>query len=596
MLVKISLIISQYNFWAKLMDLSDVLAGIHSFTEDVIVVSEAEPMHHPGPKIVFVNEAFTRTTGYAASEVIGKSPRLLQGRDTDRTTTARISERLKSWLPVREEVLNYRKDGTPFWAELSITPIADETGWYRYWVSVQRDVTKRKNAEKELELGRKLLEAAALELGEAARTDMLTGLLNRHGLQEYARSKEIHNTTNYGVISFDLDRFKHVNDTFGHAAGDHVLKVVSARLKLLKGEEDICVRIGGDEFLLVRSGGTPEALEMLSEAIISKVGAPVEHEGHSCRFGVSVGIAYGTASDFASGDLITQSDLALYESKRNGRNTKTFFSRRMAQAVRKKKTLAEELAVAVDNGDLSVSLMPQVDARGRTITGYEALVRWEHPQFGTLLPADFLPLAEQLKLTAELDRCVLLKSADIQKSLSAHFKKSMPVSVNVSAESLKDPHLLPKIDSMRLASNTIRFELLETVLLDKLDGVMAANLSGLRERGIRLEIDDFGTGYASIVGLTSVRPDRLKIDRNLIFPIAHGRREQRIIEFIVNVAKSLAVPTIAEGVENEDVADLLSGMGVDFLQGYFFGLPQPAEIVMKGLNTGDEAHHWLRTA
>jgi PAS domain S-box-containing protein len=215
------------------MKLEDVIRSVHKYTEDVVVICQAEPLSEPGPRIVFVNDAFVRQTGYTAQEVIGKTPRLLQGPGTDPDTKRRIAERLRAWRPVREEILNYRKDGSIFWSELSILPVADNTGWFHFWVSVQRNVTERRNTEDAMERQRRLLREKNAELEFLAGHDTLTGLLNRFGLSEWLLGQVETETATYGVLHIDLDQFKNINDTLGHEAGDAVLQETGARLKRL---------------------------------------------------------------------------------------------------------------------------------------------------------------------------------------------------------------------------------------------------------------------------------------------------------------------------------------------------------------------------
>lgn len=558
------------------MKLDEILRSVHRFTQDVIVITEAEPLTEPGPRIVFVNDAFERETGYSREEVLGKTPRMLQGPNTDTAASHRIGEALRSWSPVREEILNYRKDGSEFWSDLSIIPVADASGWYHYWVSVQRNVSEQRALHARLDRSTAMLQERNEQLEHAASHDALTGLLNRFGLTEWIARQTGADRSSYGVLHMDLDRFKNLNDTHGHDAGDAVLRKTGERIKAHLGPKDAAIRLGGDEFLLVRPECSADELSRLATGLIPDLSAPVQYEDRDCRFGVSIGGALGSPLELQIGNLINNADIALYQSKEKGRNRYSFFSSDMAERQIRQKSLSEDLSTAVDNGEFCVALMAQVEARTNRVTGYEALVRWDHPALGTLLPYEFLPLAEQLKLTGEIDRVVFHLTMDIQRSGWFRASGATNLSVNVSSRRLFDPTLMEDLHALDIPPGSLNFELLESILLDDMTGELAFTIDAIREMGIGLEIDDFGTGHASIKSLTQLQPDRLKLDRSVVAPIVESDRHRRVLKSILDISDALEIPAVAEGVETEAHARMLAELGAAYLQGFHIGMPQPA--------------------
>ena len=546
------------------MNLNTVVAELHGYTRDVVVICDAEPIDEPGPVIVFVNEAFTQQTGYSSEEVLGKTPRILQGIGTDKTVTKRISDKLRKWQDVREVLLNYRKDGSEFWSDLSILPVADKTGWFKYWVSVQRDITETINAKD------KLVEQASV-LEHAAHHDALTGLLNRFGFDRGLKAILGQRGQIYSLFQIDLDRFKLINDTLGHHAGDEVLKNVGVRFKSLNNDITCIARTGGDEFIIVRPHQSQSDDQKFAEHIVMFVGQNVRYKGNTCRFGVSVGWAVGTLEDIASGNLSIRADMALYRSKSEGRSCVNVFNTSMEQELIQKKSLSADFELALQHDQLVANFMPQVDCKTLAVTAYEALARWNHPSMGIMRPDRFLPIAKGLKVEHDLDRCILKDALYAQRQLTAHHGFAVSVSVNVSSKRLSERGLLKEIRALDITPGTISFELLETIFLDDPGGDVMYTLDGLRDLGIGIEIDDFGTGHASLLALMRVRPDRIKVDRSLITPITESKEYRKLLQSIIEVGDALGAPVTAEGVETIDHVEILQELKCSNLQGHYFG-------------------------
>ena len=548
------------------MRVEELLSRIHGFTRDSIVVTGAEPIDAPGPRIVFVNRAFEEATGYTLAEVAGKSPRLLQGPETCRLTLDRIRTALERWEPIEEEILNYRKDGTPFWVAMSLVPVADETGWFHYWVSVQRDISARKRIESALVEQRDSYRRSSL-------MDELTSLLNRRGLKEVANARRSDAPSSaISLVAIDLDRFKQLNDTLGHAAGDAVLKSVADRLKAASKPGDLIARMGGDEFLILdtaEDGQDP----LHRAAILQKaLHRSVAHRRATLPCHASIGIASGTWDDYASGALFRRADLALYAAKAKGRGQSAMFTPDMERRFLDRMALASDLQFALEHGGFSVAYMPKINAATREVIGLEALARWRHPIHGNVSPAMFIPLAEELKVIEEIDAFVLNRVAEDRRR-HADIGPLPPISINVSARRLHDSRFVDDIVRLGLTGRDISIELVETVLLDRVDDQTLDTLDRLRWRGISVEIDDFGSGHASILSLTQIRPEWLKLDGRFAQAILRDKRTQDIVRSTLSMAHALDIRVIAEGVESEDQAALLASWGCFGLQGFLFGAP-----------------------
>ena len=554
--------------------LEELLKEIHGFTKDSIVVTEAEPIDAPGPRIVFVNRAFEEATGYSRDEVIGKSPRLLQGPDTCPATLSRIRTALERWQPIQEEVLNYRKDGSSFWIDLSIVPVADKTGWFRFWVAVQRDISAKKLFETKLAEQRDAYRRSAL-------VDELTGLFNRRGLKEAAALSSSRGGETVSLFAIDLDRFKQLNDTLGHEAGDAVLKAVADRLRAEAKPGDLFARMGGDEFILLdtaTSRADPLRRAMRIEKALSR---PVPRGRTSLSCHASVGVATGSWEDYRSGLLFRRADLALYAAKAKGRGQAVAFAPEMERRFLDRMSLAADLQLALETGGLSVAYMPKVHAPTGQVLGLEALARWHHPVHGDVSPAAFIPLAEDLKIVENIDAFVLNKVAQDRQDHEEAGLSIPPISINVSARRLNDNRFVEDVERLGLSGEEISVELVETVLLDRIDDQTLDTLDRLRWRGIGIEIDDFGSGHASILSLTQIRPDWLKLDRRFAQGMVKDQSARDIVRSTLGMARALNIRVIAEGVESDDQAALLASFGCDALQGFLFGKPGSLEDALK---------------
>ena len=426
----------------------------------------------------------------------------------------------------------------------------------------------------ELELTKNRIEYNALH-------DPLTSLANRRKfdmeLDELTRSSQ-RGRAKFSILHLDLDRFKEINDTLGHAAGDAMLVNASKILARNVRPGDLVARIGGDEFVILAKSTTDEGeLAELCERIIHQMGHPIDFEGFACRCGVSIGIAHGKGQGTDARKVLINADLALYEAKARGRNCYEFFSQNLQANIINSKRMADEILAGLDNDEFTAWYQPQFDALTMELSGVEALVRWQHPSRGILASGTFLKIAEELNVMARIDQLVLEKTLRDRMLWTARGLRVPRVSVNVSSKRLHDKNLIDTLSELSIEPGTLTFELVESIFLDESEDIATDNIDRIKQLGIDIEIDDFGTGHTSIVSLLKLKPKRLKIDRQLVMPIVNSPQERTLVRSIVDIARSLGVETVAEGVETADHARLLKELGCDFLQGYAFARPLSAD-------------------
>ncbi len=453
-------------------------------------------------------------------------------------------------------------------------------------LKVAKAESDAKNAE--LEIAKSRIEHNALH-------DPLTMLANRRKLDLELDQLSIDSHSapqTFAILHLDLDRFKQINDTLGHAAGDAMLGHASKVLSRNVRRDDLVARIGGDEFvILIKGTDTSQDMAKLAQKIISELHQPIDFEGFACRCGVSIGIAFANGRNVDARRILVNADIALYRAKGMGRNRFEFFTQNLQAEIVSHKRTADEILSGIDNNEFVTWYQPQFDARTNQLTGIEALVRWNHPTKGILAPESFLSIAEDLNVAATLDQIVLETVLRDQAYWDRIGLEVPKVSVNVSLRRLHDENLPTALKALDIQPGRISFELVESIFLDEHEDQVASNLDEIKALGIEIEIDDFGTGHTSIVGLLKLRPKRLKIDRQLVMPILRSRKERALVRSIIEIGRSLGVETVAEGVETMQHAVMLRELGCDLLQGYAFARPQPfADFTRTAL------HGWAQAA
>ncbi len=441
-----------------------------------------------------------------------------------------------------------------------------------------RDELKRANVlaearNRELETAKEKIEHIALH-------DHLTGLPNRRYLDTILRTRADECRRDGSVLvilHIDLDRFKQINDTLGHRAGDTMLKHAAAVLSQSVSSGDFVARIGGDEFVIVCTRKAfSKRVSNLATEIIRELYKPVRYEGHDIRFGASIGIAFDSGAQLDAKQLLLNADIALYRAKGSGRNRHEFFSLDARQTIVTTKRLSDEILLGIENDEFVPFYQPQFCARTLDVVGAETLVRWDHPIRGILTPDHFLATADDLDVVATLDALVLEQALEDRQHWREVGVEIPKISVNVSARRLADPTLGKTLRALKIKPGTLAFELLESISLDHCDEESIANLKRLKRFGIDIEIDDFGTGHASIVSLLRLRPKTLKIDRELIKPLPGSAEQRRLVGSIIEIGRSQNINVTAEGVETMEHVRILAELGCDSLQGYALAKPMPA--------------------
>ena len=430
---------------------------------------------------------------------------------------------------------------------------------------------------RELERSHHHLVQAKEEMRHAAMHDALTGLANRRSLKEYFRDAIPNRSDQASPLAFlhlDLDGFKLVNDTFGHDIGDQLLVEVSEILREVVRQSDLIVRLGGDEFAILTCHAEDRAaLEGLARRLITRLARPHLISEKVCRIGVSIGITLGRPDDQEASNLLRQSDVALYESKRRGKGCFTFYTDELDAAIREELKLSEELVKALQNNELEVYYQPQFSVSTHQLVGVEALLRWNHPTRGVLVPPSFLPIAQKAGLLGAVDAHALELIDQCYQNwleLGIHVPK---VSINVSADQLCSPGFAQRVLELRMPPEVITLELLESIYLDEPNPSVLAALQTLQQVGIRVELDDFGSGRTSVLSLMAVEPDGLKVDKHLVIPALNSKETARLLRLVVSMGHALEIGVTAEGVESDPHMDLVANLGCDVMQGY--GLARP---------------------
>jgi diguanylate cyclase (GGDEF)-like protein/PAS domain S-box-containing protein len=450
------------------------------------------------------------------------------------------------------------------------------------------DVTPDVKRAEELKRSKEIAEIHSAELELAHRKmayeafhDSLTGLFNRRYLDD--RLSAISTDPKYqhiAIVQIDLDRFKHINDTLGHEAGDTILRHVSEVLKSCAPEGATIARTGGDEFvIIIENAASEQAISSLADSLLVQMQQPVLYRDFECRYGGSIGVSTAEGLNIDSKQLLINADIALYRAKNQGRNRWCLFTAEMQTHIIAQKQCADDIIRGLERGEFIPFYQLQFDARTLDVSGVEALARWNHPVRGLLAPDQFLPVAEEIGAVARIDEIILERSL---RDLASWRSRSLSVphlSVNVSGRRLGDEHLLKSVGKLDIPANSLSFELLESIYLDQHSSVVSANLSELRKMGIGIEIDDFGTGHASIAALLRLRPKKFKIDRELVRPIVVSIEQRRLVASIVEIGKSLGIEVVAEGVESREHASILQDLGCEYLQGYAFARPMDAEAI-----------------
>lgn len=521
-------------------------------------------------RIEYVNPRFTEITGYGLDEILGRNPRLLKSDQTPREAHARLWQTISAGNVWRSEIRNRKKSGELYWEHAIIAPLKGADGTITHYIGLKEDISLRKNYEE------RLIRQASF--------DGLTGLPNRTLAMDRLRQllKEARRDGSLVAVMFmDLDRFKDVNDTLGHDAGDRLLLEVTRRLTETVREKDTVARLGGDEFLLVLPDlHRAEDARLVASKILERLRAPVRLDKRECFATASIGIALYPNDSGDATLLLKQADSAMYQAKETGRNTLAFFTAEINARIARRVALETDLRNALERRQLTLHFQPLVRASDEALLGSEALLRWHRPGHGLLSPGAFIELAEQTGLIQDIGRWVLEEACRQCRHWQMSLDSNLQVAVNLSARQFSSdelPALLRQaLQDSGLDGSSLQIEITERVLLNGEPGTRR-RLHAIKDLGIGLAIDDFGTGYASLAYLKRFPVDTLKIDRAFLLDVPSSAQDRALIDAVAHLARGFGLTTIAEGVETAEQYAYLRERGVDVLQGYYISRPLPAE-------------------
>ncbi|CAA7625160.1 EAL domain-containing protein [Magnetospirillum sp. SS-4] len=531
---------------------------------------EATVITDPHGRILRVNPMFTELTGYAEDEVVGLNPRIMRSDHHDADFYRDMWRSILAEGRWQGEIWNRRKNGSVFVAWESIVAVKDDGGVVRYFIGSFSDITEQVEAQRHI-----------LRL---AHYDVLTELPNRVLFHDRLERAVVHATRHdrqAALLFLDLDGFKKVNDTLGHRAGDELLKEVAVRLRQCVRMTDTIARLGGDEFTIILDEiSSPADAAVVADKVLVQLSAPILIEGREMYVGASIGISLYPDDGRTGEELLKHADTAMYQAKAGGKGRHNFYTAEMTRREERRMELESALRQAVDEGQFMVHYQPKTCLKTRVVKGFEALVRWQHPTFGMVSPAEFIPIAEEMHLIDRIDLFVLAQACRQARTWLDEGHSSLVMAVNLSGRDFRIDDLAELVrrvlDDTRLPPQNLELEITETFVLDL--GVRQREvLENLRALGVRLAIDDFGTGYSSLSYLKRLPVHTLKIDRSFVRDLARDSRDMMLVGSIIGIAHSLGLKVVAEGIEEMDQMTILAAQDCDEAQGFLIAKPMPPE-------------------
>ena len=556
-------------------DISRELFLAVSSLSDAVVITDGD-LRAPGPRIVYVNPAFERITGYSSQDAVGQSPRFLQGPNTNRETLNSIRDALRAGRSITTSIENYSASGHAYWMEVSIEPVFGSDGNIERFVSVQRDVTERKTSDDELRF--------------RANHDILTGLANRAQFMERLE-QAVGEASRYGhrlgVAMLDLDRFKQINDTLGHSVGDVVLERTAKRLLHCLRDTDLVARIGGDEFaILMIEPHNAEEVNSAMQRLVNAIAKPITYNEQNLEVTASIGVSVFPDDARNTTTLLHHADMAMYTAKDHGRNSVRMFSTAINSDVDKKLDLERRFRQAIHDQILELNFQPIHDSKTGQLESLEALCRWTDGRFGHVSPETFIPLAERLGVMQALGNWVL-REACRQGALMQRPDHSIMIAVNVAPSQFHQPDLIGSVQRALAASGlpaaALRLEITEQTMVVDLESCHN-HITQLRTLGVQVSVDDFGVGYSNFGQLLNLPIDQVKIDRSLLQNLESNPRVKALVKGIIHMAHDLGFRVVCEGIESRYECQELISLGCDLLQGFLFAKPMLGPDAIKYSN------------
>ena len=550
--------------------------AVEASVNPVVIVNAIDP----NMPLVYVNRAFEQVTGYSRAEVIGGNCRFLQGEDRDQPELDKVRRAIAEQRDGHAVLRNYRKDGSLFWNKLYVTPVRDPlSNRVTHFVGVQYDITEIKGYQEELE--------------HQANHDALTGLANRNLLKDrlkQALALAHRYKRPFNLTFIDLDNFKLINDSLGHDIGDRLLKLAAERLATCVQEGDTVARLGGDEFvLLVAEQQQEEGVYRAIQRVMAAMSQPFVIDEREFKITCSAGIASFPRDGKDADTLLRNADTAMYRAKDLGRNNFQLYSSDMNSDLRERLMLETDLWKAVVRNELVLHYQPKVELKSGRIIGMEALLRWNHPTWGMILPEKFIPVAEASSLITEISSWVIHEACANNKAWQDANLRALPIAVNISARQLHDKNLVETVrtalQTTHLLPEYLEIELTESAVMMYPEDAINT-MAKLRGMDVRITLDDFGTGYSSLSYLKRLPVTGLKIDQSFVRDLAFDPDDAAIVRAIVAVAHELMLDVTAEGVETAEQAAFLKTHSCNQAQGYYFGRPVPASDMRALLERG----------
>ncbi|MBN7827605.1 putative bifunctional diguanylate cyclase/phosphodiesterase [Bowmanella dokdonensis] len=534
-----------------------------SSIEAVIITDTAQ-------RILYANRAFCEVTGYGITELLGKDIRLLRSEKHDDSFFHAIATELQEKGFWSGEIWDRNSKGQDFLCHVRLSAIVDEYRQPRYFVGVYTDVSGQ--------------DSQIMQLREMAYHDELTGLPNRallmqllpHQISQCRREKG-----HFGLMFLDLDKFKPINDKYGHEVGDELLKQVAERLREVLRNSDTVARLGGDEFVVLVSNTTgPESIARVAEKIHEALGEPILVNGQQLDVGVSIGISMFPQNSENPDTLLHQADIAMYRAKKRGENQYVFYCEDLNQELVNYKLMEQEIRDGLKRGEFIPYYQPQVDSRSGEIVGVECLARWQHRERGIVPPNSFISVAERSGLIQEVFLQVLGQAIKDIGQWKTIRERELQVSVNISGHQFCDHQNITQMSEMLKESGirpgSLKTEIAERSLMSN-GQYLLERLSWVKTAGFSIALDDFGSGYSSIRQLKILPVDTLKIDRSYLSSMEDEPRDRIVIKAIIQLSKTLGIGVVAQGVEREEQVRFLEENGCHVMQGYHFSRPLPAD-------------------
>ncbi len=547
-------------------------SAVHVAAEGIAILTPA--VEAIGPRVAFVNDGFCSMYGHKREDVIGQTTAAFGIVERHQSIEDSLLQHVFDKLPFQGEATAQRADGSEFEIDLQLVPVED-AGELTHWVAFVRDITFEKTQ--------------VVSLRHQATHDALTGLPNRTLLfdaLELAVMRAREANTMLALLLMDLDRFKEVNDTFGHHFGDALLRQVAFRLQnQLRGDEMVA-RLGGDEFaMIVPDAPDANTAALAARRVLNALELPFVVEGQVLDVGASIGIALYPTHGTDVRTLLRGADVAMYAAKEN-QSGYSFHQRQTTGRTPDQLALGAELRVAIERGQLELYYQPKLHLRSGLMTRAEVLIRWNHPQRGFLTPSEFIPLAERTGLIRPLTDWLLDHALEQCRTWQA-IGAPVHVAVNISAKSLLDQNLPQKVHAAlakwKVDPRFLKIEITESSIMADPAHALAI-LAMLQSMGVRLSVDDFGTGYSSLTHLRELPIDEIKIDKSFVGQMTTSDADAAIVRTVIHLAHDLGKQVCAEGVEAEETWKMLRELGCDLAQGYWIAKPMPANELIRWLS------------